>query len=338
MVYNRLIHLTQTHLPRTGPRLKKLTYNGRHDTTGGNMSFATWARRAVMFGLIAMSLLACSEPPPVVSDETQTTLTLVEGQATWFHRRSQSQSQLSGSAGLNWDDRISTSSESGAVLELPDNTLIKMGPDTQITVRRPFPPDDRTVIRLLSGKVQINTQSTRFRFDSYREVPKAFQIVIVNMIIEPIETPGVFDLQFDENTSLTEVFSGSIGVRASGTEGLLMPLWRAELVPGEELRIISPYTPTPRDTRTLTPTLTPSVTQTPSVTSTPSVTPTPTSTQTYTPRPTVPSATPTDTAVPPTNTPRPRPTKTPVPPTLIPSNTPLPTFTPSDTPRPTPGG
>ena len=118
-------------------------------------------------------------------------------------------------------------------------------------------------------------------------------------ITSPIESPTV---ESDANSSPT-----------SPVSSLESPT-TTDIANATHTLVASPLqSPTAADTATSTPTYPP---PTPSSTSSP-----------------YPSAT----AAPPTDTPGPAPTKTPVPPTTLPSNTPLPTFTPSDTPRPTPG-
>lgn len=290
--------------------------------------------RAITVGLFALSLIACNgSAPEQVKDDAQTAFKLIEGEALWRQITAQSEMIINDSIGVGWDDEISTDLEGAATLQLDDKTIIEMGPDTVISVSRPYPTETRPVIRLLFGSILVTAQSTNYRFDSYRQIPINFQIVNVDIMIEPLDTPGKFNLRFENDTAIVDVFSGLIDASHGLVQGQMGAEWRAELVPAEPMRIIPPWTPTPFQTPTFTATSTPTSTNTPTPTNTPTNTNTPRpATATFTPTDTF-TPEPTDTPAPPTNPPpKPKPTDSPTP-TAPPTETQRP---PTDTPRPPP--
>ncbi len=290
------------------------------------MSIGAWAKRTVALVALTIGVAACEEP--AVTSNGTLPLTLSVGQAVWLRAGSQESIPLPETADIAWDDQIMTTAEQDAVLQLADGSVIRLGPNSRISLRRPYASDTRPIIRLMTGQMQIAAHSRGFLIESYREVPQSLRIVLVNLILDPLETPATFSLAFEEDTAKSVVESGAVEARAAGGQGTLRAEWRAELAPEQPLLIIPPYTPTARASRTPTPSQTPTVTLTPSATATRTATP---------PITRIPGAT----AVVPTNTPvvsEPQPTAipptaTPVPPT----NTPLPTVPPpTNTPKATP--
>ncbi|HLF29138.1 MAG TPA: FecR family protein [Anaerolineae bacterium] len=317
------------------------------------MSIGAWAKWIVLAGALILSLAAC-DAPAAVANENALPITLAEGQAFWLRFGSQESVPLPAASEMGWDDQIWTAPEQGAQVQLADGSLVRLSPNARISVQRPYASDSRPVLRLLSGQVQVTARSSGFFVETYREVPLALHIALVNLILLPKETPGDFDLLFEQDTAKASVASGAVDVRAADVRGTLQVKWRAELAPGEPLRIISPTTPTPTATwtprasptslftatatptatRTQTPVIRRSPTPSPASTTTPAVSP-PTDTPVSNPgggggKPPPP---PTNTPVPPTNTPPPRPpTNTPVPPTPTPRPVPTGGPEPTDTP------
>lgn len=292
---------------------------------------------------LALGLAACSEPT-TVPNSASISLTLVEGQVSWYRVDSQSVVDLRGTVSPLWGDELSTKGD--ATLQLADHTLIRMKPNTQFRLRRPLSAAERPTLRLLSGAVTVSAQGAGFSVETYREVPLSLRIVVVNVVLEPQSQTSDFEMGFDNDVVKARVNSGEVQVRSADVVGTMLADWRAELIPGDALQIIPPHTPTPL----FSPTPTPTLTGTP--------TPTWTSTATFTPRPTLAPATrtptqppppPTEdqgggggakpTPVPPTSTSAP-PTNTPKPPQPTATDAPTSTRTPRDTPAPspTPGG
>lgn len=301
-------------------------------------------KRIIVLQLLVTGLAACGEAAAPLN-AAPLSLTVVEGQAFWFQYENQANASLTGSVTLGWEDEVSSPASEGAVLRLPDNSVIRMDPDTRFKLRRPYAANNRPVLRLLRGGLHISAQGASFDVESYREVPLSLRIVLVNMILEPQGSNSDFEIVFDGDTAKARVNSGEVGVRATDARGMLLAAWQAELVPDQTLKIIPPYTPT------FTPSLTPSITPTREARRSPIFTATftpvrrPIRPATVTPGATstavaAPTNTPGDGGGEPkppraTNTPLPSPTNTPVPqtdtPPASPTNTPQP---PRDTPTP----
>jgi hypothetical protein len=294
-----------------------------------------------MMALAALTIVVAACEEPVVTSGDTLPLTLSVGQAVWLRAGSQESIPLPETADIAWDDQIMTTGEQDAVLQLADGSVIRLGPNSRISLRRPYASDPRPVVRLLTGQMQIAAHSRGFLTESYREVPQSLRIVLVNLILDPLETPATFSLAFEEDTAKAVVDSGVVEARAADGQGTLRAGWRAELAPEQPLLIISPHTPTARASRTPTPSQTPTMTLTPTYTPTVRATPpitqlpgataaAPTNTP-FMPQPT--AIPPTATPVPPTNTPEPT---APPPPTYTPTARATPAMTPSDTPPPPP--
>jgi hypothetical protein len=301
------------------------------------MSSGAWAKRMMALAALTIGVAACEEP--VVTSGGTLPLTLSVGQAVWLRAGSQESIPLPETADIAWDDQIMTTAEQDAVLQLADGSVIRLGPNSRISLRQPRASDTRPVIRLLTGQMQIAAHGRGFLIESYREVPQSLRIVLVNLILDPLETPATFSLAFEEDTAKSVVDSGAVEARAADGQGTLHAGWRAELAPEQPLVIISPYTPTARASRTPTPSQTPTLTLTPSATATRTATrpvtrlPVEPTNTPFIPQPQPTAIPPTATPVPPTHTPQPT---APPPPTdtATPKATPA---LPTDAPTPTPG-
>jgi hypothetical protein len=297
-------------------------------------AIGTWAKRILVLGALALSVVACGGPVAVASGSTLP-IALTEGQAYWVQFDNQQPASLPATAEISWDDEIWTSGQSAA-LQLADGSLIRIGPNSRLSVRRPFAANGRPIFRLTSGRLDIEARSSGFSVESYREVPLALRIERVNVILDPQGNASQFSLRFDADTAKAEVTSGVVDVRAADVRGTLEAEWRAELVPGEMLKIIPPVTPTPiaSPTSAVSPTPTPTWTPTATATSIPTIrrtftasTATPTNPPAATNPPdsggggSNPPPAPTN-PPPPTNTPPPPPTDTPAPPPTDPRPTP----------------
>jgi hypothetical protein len=319
------------------------------------MGIGRQANRIAALSLV-IALAACAPRPPLVSNGVLA-IALAEGQASIRRYNSSQEESLPATVQLGWNDDIATSPDNSAVLRLADDTLITLNPETRISLRRPYPPDERPVLRLLSGAVHVVAQDSDLLVESYREVPISLRIALINMVLEPKGSSSDFSLGFEGDMASAQVKSGEVDVRAGADQGTLMARWRAELAPNEALRIIPPpevlltLSPAPTATHTATPTLTrgtPTAVATVTRTATATrviVRPTRTVTLAVTPtavsRPTDTPGSggggggpkPQPTAIPPTAVP-----PTAVPPTAIPPTAVPPTAPPRDTPPPPTSG
>jgi len=300
------------------------------------MSIGVCANRVIVLGVLAVSIAACAAPIPVANEEGMP-LTLAEGQAVWLRFGNQEPTPVLTTVVIDTDDQIWSSADQGAVLQLADNSLIRMSPDARISLRRPYASDGRPTLRLLSGAVHISAQSSGFLVESYREVPLSLRIVLVHMVLEPQGSFSDFELAFDSDTATARVNSGEVNVRAADVYGTLKAGWRAELAPDQALRIIPPAIPIPSISPS--PTATQTATSTLTWTPTATATATPVAAATNSPISTAggPTPEPTDKPEPPPDTPAPPP-DTPPPPPPPPDTPPPPppTDTPEPPPRPTP--
>ncbi|HEY4690798.1 MAG TPA: FecR domain-containing protein [Anaerolineae bacterium] len=287
--------------------------------------------RWLVLTALVVGVTACSEPTVEVNT-TAVLVTLKEGQAFFWRAGSQESIPLVGTVEVDWDDRILTTSDQGATLQLSDDSLIHLDPSSRLTLRRSSSADRRPSFRLTAGKVRITAQSTDFMVETYREVPLSLRIELINMFLEPRGTPSDFTVMFDEDDSAkARVDSGVVDVHTAEGQGTLKAAWRAELVPGQPLLIIPPITPTSTASRTPTASSTPTATHTFTTTPTRTRVPTRPPTATDTPIPAPPPNTPGDSGPKPTNPPAPQPTTPPTNP-LPPTSTSEP---PTPEPRPT---
>jgi hypothetical protein len=298
---------------------------------------SAWARRTAVFGALLLGLAACAEPS-VEAKIAHLRLDLVDGQAFWASHDRSEPVPMPDSVEANWEDQVWTTPDQTALLQLPDNSQIQLLPDSRLVVRRPRVGDSRPVLRLVDGEIRVVAHSNSFVVESYREVPLALRIALLNMVLDPRGTPAEFDLKFDGDTVKALARHGAIDVQATDVVGTLLADWRAELTPDDLMSIIAPTTPTPTPSRTPTPSHTPTITPTATPTATATrviIRFTATPTATASPEPTQESS-PTNPPPPPGGGPKPQPTATnPPPPTEPPTNTPVP---PTEAPRPTPPG
>lgn len=314
--------------------------------------------------VVAGFLNGCDSPAPAPA-QSVLSVRLDDGVAWLGGQQQGTQLDHQQSIGMFWSQMIWAEEDKSATLFVEEDDQLWLDPGSGFQLVSSIQLNQRPALRLLEGGLRYRAASDRYALSVHIEVPFELQMLVTDLVVEPVVAATELEMVIDEDdvTTLT-VLSGEVTALGNGVSETLFADWRAIVRPGEPMEVIPPVVP---DTPTPTPTPTPTATSTPIATSTLDVTatvtltptatltPTPTVILTFTPWPTSPptplaTSTPVPTAPPPPPPTRPPATKPPPtqppptqppptqPPPTEPPPTEPPTVEPSSTPRPTPGG